>query len=67
MASNSNEYEYVKSYRMDQVQEYTEAFYQDGYCVIENVLNADETSKSIDEVITKICFEVFTVFCNLLK
>jgi hypothetical protein len=52
---------------MDQVQEYTEAFYQDGYCVIENVLNADETSKSIDEVITKICFEVFTVFCNLLK
>lgn len=41
---------FVKSYSVDQVEEYVSAFQRDGYVVIENVLNQEETAKSIDEV-----------------
>lgn len=46
---------YVKSYRVDQVQEYVAAFQRDGYVVIENVLSEDERAKSIDEVRARAC------------
>ncbi|KAJ0398429.1 hypothetical protein P43SY_001916 [Pythium insidiosum] len=43
---------FVKSYRVEDVDDYVAAFRRDGYVVIEDVLSSQECAKSIDEVWT---------------
>ncbi|TMW57450.1 hypothetical protein Poli38472_003375 [Pythium oligandrum] len=51
-ATTSATTRFVRGYRVDQVDEYVEAFNRDGYVVIEDVLTADDCAQSIDEVWT---------------
>eukprot|EP00466_Bigelowiella_natans_P001758 jgi/Bigna1/89792/estExt_fgenesh1_pg.C_550123 len=41
---------YYKSYTINQVREYTEAFHRDGFVVVDGVLSADEIALSKEEV-----------------